>query len=119
MPGLVKVGLTTHSVKKRASELYTTGVPIEFTIEGSWKVPEKSLAKAESELHQLLREYRYNRKREFFVVDPSEAVRIVDAHLKRRRYSSAGESDSLSPLEGYGLLYFVLGFFCWMIWYFS
>ena len=31
MPGVYKVGLTTNSVRQRAQELASTGVPTEFT----------------------------------------------------------------------------------------
>jgi len=81
MPGLVKIGRTTNTPDTRASELYTTGVPCRFQIEQFWRVPEQRLDTIEKELHRVLDPYRFNSKREFFEIDPSEAVDFIDKHI--------------------------------------
>lgn len=52
MPGLVKIGLTTDTVKSRISNLSSsTGVPLPFECHFASDIPEK--VKLEKTLHQL------------------------------------------------------------------
>lgn len=88
MPGLVKIGMTSNSPASRAKELFTTGVPCGFTIEASWQIPQRYLRDAEQELHELLTEYRFNDKREFFTVEPNEAVEFVDSYMRERGFGN-------------------------------
>lgn len=112
-PGLVKIGLTTHTVRKRADELFSTGVPDAFAIEGSWRVPESILAKTEKDVHRALRDYRYRKNREFFVLEPSEATRFVDRFLKKNR----ALSTEFSAIEAWCLVAIVISCFGFLVWF--
>lgn len=61
---IVKIGITTGSVDKRISQLYTTGVPFRFTIVSQLETTNYS--KLEQALHCLFDKYRINKSREFF-----------------------------------------------------
>lgn len=88
MPGLVKIGMTSNSPVSRAKELFTTGVPCGFDIEASWQIPQRYLRDAERELHELLSDYRFNDKREFFTVEPDEAVEFVERYMRERGFDN-------------------------------
>lgn len=76
MPGLVKIGRTTHNdPQTRLSQLYTTGVPVPFDIEYACRVP--NAQEVEKALHQAFAPQRINRKREFFEIDPDQAIAIL------------------------------------------
>ena len=107
MPGLLKIGLTSNVPSKRASELYTTGVPTPFEVERAWKVPGSELSAIESEIHSLLQRYRYNHQREFFELEQDEAIDVVGAYIKRRPGSLS--NATLSRTSVYGLLIIVVG----------
>lgn len=107
MPGLVKIGLTSNPVQTRVSALYTTGVPTAFTIEGIWPVPEKHLYRIEREIHRQLKDFRYNRNREFFVLECDEAVEFVDRFIGSARL---GDSD-FTAFEGWMLLGVIVAFY--------
>jgi hypothetical protein len=74
---MVKIGYTAQdeSANKRIAQLYTTGVPVPFTIEHAGKVYDG--AAVESALHTAFDPYRVNRRREFFRIDPDQAVVIL------------------------------------------
>lgn len=61
---IVKIGITTGSVDKRITQLYTTGVPFRFTILSQLETTNYS--KLEQALHCLFDKYRINKSREFF-----------------------------------------------------
>lgn len=61
---IVKIGITTGSVDKRITQLYTTGVPFRFTIVSQLETTNYS--KLEQALHCLFDKYRINKSREFF-----------------------------------------------------
>ena len=76
MPGLVKIGKTgqdDHAT--RVSQLYTTGVPVPFDIEYACKVPNPG--DVESALHKAFGPQRVNPKREFFRIEPEQAIEIL------------------------------------------
>ena len=76
MPDLVKIGMTTRKdVKERMNELYSTGVPYPFVCEYAVEV-EDSLA-VEKALHIAFHPSRSNPKREFFKIDPEQAIAIL------------------------------------------
>ena len=79
MPGLIKIGYTKENAKKRANELYTTGVPQPFEVayELDGLEPEQS-AKLEGEIHKELAQYRVNSKREFFEYPVDDAIRLLE-----------------------------------------
>ncbi|EKT4451372.1 GIY-YIG nuclease family protein [Pseudomonas putida] len=61
---IVKIGITTGSLAKRITQLYTTGVPFRFTIVSQLETTNYS--KLEQALHCLFDKYRINKSREFF-----------------------------------------------------
>ncbi|WP_259404532.1 GIY-YIG nuclease family protein [Hymenobacter sp. HSC-4F20] len=76
MPNLVKIGRTSHDdAKTRIDQLYTTGVPVPFTIEYVCKVPNS--AEVEKALHLAFAPHRINPKREFFSIEPAQAIAIL------------------------------------------
>jgi len=76
MPGIFKIGKTARSPNDRASELYTTGVPMAFKEEFSKRV--NNYDEKEKIIHKLLDEYRTDPKREFFKVSFDKIKLIFD-----------------------------------------
>jgi hypothetical protein len=74
----VKVGMTTSSPEKRASELHTTGIPTPFEVAASWEVPLDELRSYEAKAHKALGKYRVSKNREFFEVDANQAIKIIN-----------------------------------------
>lgn len=80
MPGLVKVGRTTRSSKKRASELSnSTSVPTKFAVayEGHFV----DCVRAEKRVHEILsnKGYRVSGNREFFEAPLNEVIAAIKA----------------------------------------
>ena len=76
MPGLVKIGRTAHDdPQARLSQLYTTGVPVPFDIEYACRVP--NATEVERALHAAFAPQRINPRREFFEIDPDQAIAIL------------------------------------------
>jgi hypothetical protein len=76
MPGLVKIGYTTQDdANIRIGQLYTTGVPVPFELEFACKV--KNAEEVEKALHIAFSPYRINPKREFFKIEPIQAISIL------------------------------------------
>lgn len=76
MPGLVKIGATLrNSTEGRMVELYSTGVPVPFECVYAAKV--KDADAAENALHIAFAPHRVNPKREFFEIEPEQAVVIL------------------------------------------
>ena len=77
MPGLVKIGKTARgSVDVRLSELYSTGVPVPFECEFAGRVVDES--KVEKAFHLAFGPYRLNPKREFFQIEPEQAIALLE-----------------------------------------
>jgi hypothetical protein len=76
MPGLVKIGVTlAGDAEGRAGQLYSTGVPLPFDVEYAARV---SLPReVERALHNAFRDRRVNPKREFFRIEPDQAVGLL------------------------------------------
>ena len=76
MPGIVKIGNTSRNdVQSRMAELYATGVPVPFECVYAAEVPDAvALEKA---LHNAFAPQRLNPKREFFQIDPTQALGII------------------------------------------
>jgi len=71
MPNLIKIGYTTRDdMNTRIKELYTTGVPLPFEIYYACLVDDAK--KTEDILHELFKENRINKKREFFQINPDK-----------------------------------------------
>ena len=76
MPGLVKIGSTTHdSVTIRMSQLYTTGVPFPFECVYAARVTNVTMV--EKAFHTAFGPNRANVKREFFEIDAAQAIAII------------------------------------------
>jgi hypothetical protein len=76
MPGFVKIGMTSMAeVSIRLAQLYTTGVPFPFELAFACKVPNGMVV--ETALHKAFAPYRPNSKREFFNIDPEQAIAIL------------------------------------------
>lgn len=76
MPGLVKIGKTNRAdVKQRMFELYSTGVPVPFECAYAAKVNDPD--KVEVALHTAFGPNRINPKREFFSIEPMQAIAIL------------------------------------------
>jgi type III secretory pathway component EscV len=78
MPGLVKIGKTERNPKDRAAELSTsTGVPARYSVYGSlWALDFDDL---EKRVHRKLSPKRFNQDREFFEIEPEQALGVVNA----------------------------------------
>lgn len=76
MPDIVKIGKTTQSdIAIRMSQLYSTGVPLPF--ECVYAVEVEDCSKVEIALHIAFGPYRINPKREFFRIDPEQAIAVL------------------------------------------
>ena len=77
MPGLVKIGKTTRgSIDARLNELYSTGVPVPFECAFAARVTDE--AKVESAFHRAFGPYRLNLRREFFQIEPEQAIALLE-----------------------------------------
>ncbi len=76
MPGLVKIGRTSQEdANGRIGQLYTTGVPVPFTLEYACKVP--TAEEVEKALHIAFAPNRINPRREFFRLEVDQAIAIL------------------------------------------
>jgi T5orf172 domain len=76
MPGLVKIGQTSFDEpQNRIAQLYSTGVPVPFKIEFACKVADER--EVEKALHIAFGPSRINPKREFFRIEPEQAIAIL------------------------------------------
>lgn len=79
MPGLVKIGMTTRdSIDLRMKELYSTGVPVPFDCKYACEVKVSDCAKIEKALHKAFEPNRINANREFFSINPEQAIAILE-----------------------------------------
>lgn len=77
MPGLVKIGKTSReTVDLRLNELYSTGVPVPFECAFAGRVGDYS--KVEKAFHTAFGPYRINEKREFFQIEPEQAIALLE-----------------------------------------
>jgi hypothetical protein len=76
MPGIVKIGKTSReSVHARLNELYSTGVPVPFECVFAGRVQDES--KVEKAFHMAFGPYRLNPNREFFEIEPEQAITLL------------------------------------------
>lgn len=104
MPGLVKIGRTIQEdANLRITQLYTTGVPVPFTIEFACKVPNPE--DVERALHIAFAPNRINPKREFFRIEAQQAIAILkllhteDATLEVAQQPGALDQQSIAAAE--------------------
>ena len=92
MLGILKIGQTKGEPLARADQLYTTGVPVPFTVELS--VLTDNYEKKEKILHSLLEKNhsRVNPKREFFEITVDE----VRPYFDLMSDGKASKSDKIS-----------------------
>lgn len=76
MPGMVKIGKTGRGVEARLNDLYTTGVPLPFECAYAAKV--EDMDKVEKAFHNAFGPYRVNPRREFFDIEPEQAIGLLD-----------------------------------------
>jgi hypothetical protein len=81
MPGLVKIGQTTNEIHNRLNELNTTGVPFPFECLYACEVEDRKLV--ETSLHKAFYPYRVNPRREFFEIEPEQAIVILRLFSKK------------------------------------
>ena len=78
MPGLVKIGMTSRKeMDARMKELYTTGVPMPFECKYACKVKLEYMSILENALHKAFAPQRVNENREFFRINPDQAIPIL------------------------------------------
>jgi len=80
-PNLYKVGWTEGDSEIRAEQLFTTGVPTPFHVESKWKL--NNAKSFEKHIHNLLDEFRNNGMREFFVIDKSNLIEIINSEFEK------------------------------------
>ena len=76
MPDMVKIGKTGIDLSVRLDSLYSTGVPLPFECAYAAKVDD--VDKWEKAFHTAFGPYRVNPNREFFSVDPEQAVALLE-----------------------------------------
>jgi len=76
MPGMVKIGRTSRAMEARLGELYSTGVPLPFECAYAGRVGDEG--KVERAFHQAFGPYRVNPKREFFSIEPEQAIALLE-----------------------------------------
>ena len=82
MPGLLKIGKTTRSVKERAKEISSaTGVPKPYIVE-YWRITENVDAD-EKEVHKRLA--HTNSGKEFFNLPIKEAIKVIEEVTKTKQ----------------------------------
>jgi hypothetical protein len=76
MPNLVKIGRTgATDAQARIAQLYGSGVPVPFTLEYACKVTNSG--EVEQAMHIAFAPHRINPKREFFRIEPEQAIAIL------------------------------------------
>lgn len=77
LSNLLKIGITCEDLDTRFEQLSKpTGVPDEFRLVYSCEVSD--VLKAESRIHLLLRDYRYNPRKEFFKISKHKAISVLE-----------------------------------------
>jgi len=72
----VKIGYTTQDdANSRIGQLYTTGVPVPFELHYACKV--QNAEEVEKALHIAFSPQRINPRREFFKIEPEQAIAIL------------------------------------------
>ena len=104
MPGLVKIGKTAlGDANDRILQLYTTGVPVPFKIEFACRVADE--LEVEKALHIAFGPQRINPKREFFRIEPEQAIAILkllhseDATDEVKEKNSQVDAESAQAAE--------------------
>lgn len=76
MPGIVKLGCTgQRDVTVRKDQLFTTGVPLPFSLEFACRV--QNFKEVEIALHIAFQPHRVSPNREFFEITPQQAIAVL------------------------------------------
>jgi hypothetical protein len=98
MPGFVKIGKTLiEDVNQRLSQLYTTGVPFPFELAFACKVPNAD--EVERALHRAFAPNRANQKREFFNIEPDQAIAILKLLHVEDATAEIEKMQTMIPVE--------------------
>ncbi|RYH71172.1 MAG: GIY-YIG nuclease family protein [Alcaligenaceae bacterium] len=98
MPGLIKIGMTRGSeAASRTSQLYSTGVPLPFECAYECAVP--NAADVERALHTAFGPFRINPNREFFRMQPHQAIVILRLLHARPTAVVTAELEQNTPPE--------------------
>lgn len=98
MPGFIKIGKTLiEDVNQRLGQLYTTGVPFPFELAFACKVPNAD--EVERALHRAFAPNRANPKREFFNIEPEQAIAILKLLHVEDATSEIASMQSAIPAE--------------------
>lgn len=98
MPGLIKIGMTRGSeTATRTSQLYTTGVPLPFECAYECAVP--NAVDVERALHTAFGPFRINPNREFFRMEPHQAIVILRLLHARPTAVVTAELEQNTPRE--------------------
>ena len=77
MPGVVRIEKTkSGSINDRLDELNSTGVPVPYECAFFAKVADET--KVESAFHRIFGPYRLNSKRDFFRIEPEQAIALLE-----------------------------------------
>ena len=74
MPNLIKIGIASD-INERMKQLYSTGVPLPFTCEYAGLV--ENASKVEKAFHYAFAHNRLHDRREFFEIEPSQAIVLL------------------------------------------
>lgn len=99
MPGLVKIGRTSQDhARLRLDQLYSTGVPVPFELVFACRVPNS--VEVEQALHRAFAPQRVNPRREFFRIEPDQALAILRLlHVEEATGLVEAQPSSLQPEE--------------------
>lgn len=70
----IKIGYTDRPIQERLRDLNNTSVPYDFRVYALLKTKPGKSKEVEGMIHELFESYRMNEKREFFNLNPSEAL---------------------------------------------
>jgi hypothetical protein len=77
---IIKIGFTLDNVEERASKLSrSTSIPLDFHIEHEFIT--ESPEQVEKLVHDALKEYRVNPKKEFFRVTTEKSIEVIESIL--------------------------------------
>lgn len=95
LTGLVKIGLTRGTAKRRASDLSSgTGIPTPFIVAYEQLVAD--CVEVERRLHEKFAPFRENARREFFRITPREAI---DALQGAARFSPFVDDEEVKRID--------------------
>ena len=99
MPGLVKIGRSSQEdTQARLDQLYTTGVPVPFELQFACRVGNPD--EVEKALHIAFAPQRVNPKREFFRIEPDQAVAILRLlHVEDATKAVEAQRSNISEQE--------------------